>query len=277
MMMIGRIIASVFALSLAAAGVCWADVDLEEQTPHNITYPVFPPAPAMQTPEQAEAKTGGCMSCHTATDSVTMHTSAGVNLGCTDCHGGDATVMRAKVVQAGSEQYRRLEQKAHVQPRYPEAWSWPSSAKPEESYTLLNQEAPEFVRFENPSDYRVAREACGACHLAIIQAAERSLMATGAHFWAAASYNNGIVPFKHSILGEAYTRDGKPASLVAPVKVTPEMTHDHGIIAQIYPLPAWEVMPTADIFRVFERGGRNIVTEFPEIGLPDSNGALQRL
>ena len=138
-------------------------------------------------------------------------------------------------------------------------------------------EAPEFVRFENPSDYRVAREACGACHLGIIQAAERSLMATGAHFWAAASYNNGIVPFKHSILGEAYTRDGKPASLVAPVTVTPEMTHDHGIVAELYPLPAWEVMPTADIFRVFERGGRNIGTDFPEIGLPDFNGEVERI
>jgi hypothetical protein len=276
-MVIVRIIAAVFALSLAASSAARADVDLEEQSPRDIVYPVFPPAPAMQTPEQAEAKTAGCMSCHTATDSVTMHTSAGVNLGCADCHGGDATVTRANVVQAGSEQYRRLEQKAHVEPRYPEAWKWPSSAKPKESYALLNEESPEFVRFENPSDYRVARESCGACHLGIIQAAERSLMATAAHFWAAASYNNGIVPFKHSILGEAYTRDGKPASLMAPVKPTPEMTHDHGIIAQIFPLPAWEVTPSADIFRVFERGGRNIGTEFPEIGLPDANGELQRI
>ena len=39
-------------------------------------------------------------------------------------------------------------------------------------------------------------------------------MATTAMFWAAASYNNGIVPFKHSILGEAYTRDGQPASSI---------------------------------------------------------------
>ena len=56
-------------------------------------------------------------------------------------------------------------------------------------------------------------------------------MATAAHFWGAASYNNGIVPFKHSILGEAYTEDGQPASELAPVKPTPQMTHDHGIIA----------------------------------------------
>ena len=119
---------------------------------------------------------------------------------------------RAPWSRRAATQYRALEDKAHVQPRYPEAWNWPSSAKPEDSYTLLNHEAPEFIRFVNPSDYRVAREACGACHLGIIQAAERSLMATAAHFWAAASYNNGIVPFKHAILGEAYTRDGQPAS-----------------------------------------------------------------
>ena len=36
-------------------------------------------------------------------------------------------------------------------------------------------------------------------------------------------------------------------------------------------------MPPADIFRVFERGGRNIGTEFPEIGLPDSTGDIQKL
>ena len=36
-------------------------------------------------------------------------------------------------------------------------------------------------------------------------------MATGAMFWGGAAYNNGILPFKHYILGEAYDRDGKPA------------------------------------------------------------------
>jgi hypothetical protein len=230
-MVIARIIAAAFALTLVAAGIAHADVDVEEQSPRNIIYPVFPPAPERQTPAEADAKSTGCVSCHTDTDSRTMHTSAGVNLGCADCHGGDATVMRAAVVRQGSPQYKLLQERAHVQPRYPEAWNWPSSAKPEESYTLTLKESPEFIRFENPSDYRVAREACGACHLGIIQAAERSLMATAAQFWAAAAYNNGIMPFKHSILGEAYTRDGKPASLTAPVKPTPEMTHDHGIIA----------------------------------------------
>ncbi|MEZ5824471.1 MAG: hypothetical protein R3C97_06935 [Geminicoccaceae bacterium] len=35
--------------------------------------------------------------------------------------------------------------------------------------------------------------------------------------------------------------------------------------------------PPADVFRVFERGGRNIVSQFPEIGLPNSLGRIQQL
>jgi len=57
-----------------------------------------------------------------------------------------------------------------VLPRYPAAWNWPSSANPERSYTLLNRESSEYIRFVNPGDYRVARDSCGACHLPIIQA-----------------------------------------------------------------------------------------------------------
>src|SRR5678816_4641199 len=85
---------------------------------------------------------------------------------------------------------------AHVLPRDESAWKWPASATPERTYTLLNRESPEFVRFMNPGDLRVAREACGACHLAIIQASERSLMATSAMFWGAATYHNGVRPCK---------------------------------------------------------------------------------
>ena len=51
-----------------------------------------PPAPAAQTVAEADAKSIGCMSCHTATDRHTMHQNPGVILGCTDCHGGDANI-----------------------------------------------------------------------------------------------------------------------------------------------------------------------------------------
>ena len=114
-------------------------------------------------------------------------------------------------------------EQAHVLPRYPHTWHYPSSANPERSYTLLNREAPEFTRFVNPSDLRIAHEACGACHMPIIEAAKRSIMATSAMLWGGASYNNGILPYKRYILGEGYERDGEAAIIKALQPVTPDM------------------------------------------------------
>ncbi|HEY8624289.1 MAG TPA: hypothetical protein VIM74_10540, partial [Casimicrobiaceae bacterium] len=240
------------------------------------TYAATPPAPERQTAQDALAKSLGCVSCHTATDHTTMHVNIGVVLGCTDCHGGDAKVVKLQTAAPKDASYRVATDSAHVLPRFPKAWNFPSSANPERSYTLLNREAPEFVRFINPGDYRVARDSCGACHLSIIQAAERSLMSTSAMLWGGASYNNGILPFKRYLIGEAYTAKGEPATLVNPVPPTPFMT-EKGILAKLFPLPAWETVPVADIFRVFERGGRVIQSQFPEIGLPNNTGAIQKL
>src|SRR6202020_289881 len=108
-----------------------------------------------------------------------------------------------------------------------------------------------------PSDYRVVHYPCGACHDAEIKATQRSLMSTGAMLWGGAAYNNGILPFKNYITGEAYTEDGKPAER------TPEMKH-HGVLASLLPLPPWEVMKPTDVFRVFERGGRVTGSQFPD-------------
>jgi hypothetical protein len=239
-------------------------------------YTATPPAPERQTAQDALAKSLGCISCHTATDHTTMHVNTGVILGCTDCHGGDAKVVKPETAAPKDPSYRVATDSAHVLPKFPKAWNFPSSATPERTYTLLNREAPEFVRFINPGDYRVARDACGACHLTIIQAAERSMMSTSAMLWGGASYNNGILPFKRYIVGEAYTAKGEPATLVGPVAPTPFMT-ERGILAKLFPLPAWETVPVADIFRVFERGGRVIMSQFPEIGLPNNSGAIQKL
>jgi hypothetical protein len=235
-----------------------------------------PPAPATQTIADAQKKSAGCISCHTATDQATMHRNPGVILGCTDCHGGDATVHVARGLTRHDPDYIAAMRRAHVLPRHEKAWNWPSSATPPRTYTLLNHESPEFVRFMNPGDLRVAREACGACHLSIVQASERSLMATTAMFWGAAAYNNGVMPMKRSILGEAYTREGGAASLVNPVQPDAHMV-SKGILASVTALPAWETVPPADIFRVFERGGRVNASQFPEVGLPNASGSLARL
>lgn len=247
------------------------------EKPRDIKYVTAPDANFPQSPEAAARNSHGCMSCHTATDQPTMHANPAIIIGCTDCHGGDASVFAPSGTHPGDARYTAAQEKAHVLPRYPETWGYPSSANPKRSYTLFNKEAPEYIRFVNPSDYRVAREACGACHLPIIQASERHIMATGAMLWGGAAYNNGILPYKNYILGEAYTRDGQPASVKSPGNIEPWMTAKKGILPQFFPLPAWEVIPPGDIFRVFERGGRNIVTQFPEIGLPSPTGLIQRL
>lgn len=239
-------------------------------------YQAAPAAPRPQSWEQADARSVGCVSCHTPMDAKTMHQQPGVILGCADCHGGDAAVTRPAGLAAGSDGYQALLTQAHVLPRYPETWNWPSSANPPHSYTLLNREAPEFIRFVNPGDYRVAREACGACHLPTIEAAERSLMATTAMFWEGAAYNNGILPYKRPILGEAYTRDGEAGVITNPLRVTVEM-EAKGIIEELWPLPSWETTPAADVFRIFERGGRVILNLFPETGLPNVEANIQRL
>ncbi len=270
-------------------------VSADDEAPVARHYVTAPPAAGNQTTGQAEAKSAGCVSCHSKSDAMSMHVSPAVHLGCTDCHGGDSSVRGNPTASDTNAANVAARERAHVLPRYPHSWNYPSSANPQRGYTLLNREAPEFVRFVNPGDYRVAREACGACHLAVIQAAERSLMATGAMLWGGAAYNNGIVPFKSYIFGEAYTRDGQPACIGAPSLLTnfknpcpPPTVLDggktltpaetkRGALSALYPLPTWQVIPPGDIFRVFERGGRNISTQFPEIGLPNPSGSIQRL
>lgn len=250
-----------------------------KETPQDITYDFTPPAPRVQTALEASAKSAGCITCHTDSDQKTMHEVSAVVLGCTDCHGGDPNIKIDAGLIEQTPEYTSLRDQAHVQPRYPETWHYPSSANPKRSYTLLNKESPEYIRFVNPSDYRVAREACGSCHLEQIVQAERSLMATGTMLWGGAAYNNGILPDKVYTVGEAYTKDGKPAVLTSPGTengLTPAQKAA-GILQKITPLPPWNVIPPADVFRVFEPGGRNIGTQFPEIGLPNAAGLIQRI
>ncbi|NBU59517.1 MAG: hypothetical protein EBS23_07085, partial [Betaproteobacteria bacterium] len=241
-------------------------------------YVMAPAAPKAQTWAEARAKSDGCMTCHTETDQHTMHANPGVVIGCTDCHGGDNSIRRAEKGPEAERKhpaYERAMSLAHILPRDEHLWN--GSRNPEGSYAHLNKEHAAFVRFINPGDLRVAREACGACHLPIIQAQERSLMSTSSMLWGGAAYNNGILPFKRYMLGEAYTQDGTAAAIVNPVKPSEDLYVFKGVLEKLYPLPAWETIPPGDIFRVFERGGRVINSSFPEIGLPNSTGILQRL
>ncbi|MGI9271089.1 MAG: multiheme c-type cytochrome [Woeseiaceae bacterium] len=262
-------------LIIACIAVSGTVAAAEGEKARSVQYPDYPPAPTMQAQIEADRKSAGCVSCHTDSDAATMHVSNAVVLGCTDCHGGAAEVF----VPAGAPKdsmYDSARDAAHVQPLYPQTWHYPSSANPERSYTLLNRESPEFIRFINPSDYRVASSACGACHQPIIDANVRSMMATGAMLWGGAAYNNGILPFKNYILGESYTPDGEPAKIFG-APIDPEIAARHGILPELNPLPAWESVKPGDVFRVFEDGGRNILNLFPETGVPNVIGQIQRL
>lgn len=291
--------AAIVALAFAVLALALAfrlDAAGGEKATYRDYKAVFaPPAPESQTQDEADAKSAGCKTCHTASDQATMHTSPAVRLGCTDCHGGNASIQLTNAsLQHDDAEYVTIRDKAHVLPKYPGSWNYGSSANPQRAYTLFNRESPEFIKFTNPSDYRVVREACGACHMEIIEAAERSIMATGAMLWGGAGYNNGIVPFKNYVVGEAYTRTGEPACIISPsetrapvvegkqppCKITPilsEAEKKRGAVPILYPLPNWTTIRPADVFRVFERGGRNVNTQFAEVGLPNPIGIIQRL
>jgi hypothetical protein len=202
-----------------------------------------------QTQSRADEKSRGCLACHTGIEP--MHSSAAVKLACTDCHGGNASAI--------------TKEQAHVQPR--NAALWKTSANPPRTYTALLDESPEFVRFVNPGDLRVARETCGTCHMQQTAAVPRSTMTTSAVFWAAVSYANGLTSRKRAFLGESYNRDGKPQVILPAWPPTPEQVAN-GALPQLVPLPRWELFQPGEYFRAFERGGISNNTMPPDTGNP---------
>lgn len=200
-----------------------------------------------QSSDAADAKSQGCIACHTNVGD--MHNKETVRLGCTDCHGGDpcATTKEA----------------AHIQPRF--AGAWRSSSNPVRSYTLLNHESPEFIRFVNPGDLRVAHIACGECHAHEVLAVKKSMMTHGCMLWGAALYNNGSVPNKHAQFGESYSMHGSPQRMQTVPPPTAAEIREQGVLPFLDPLPRFEVSQPGNILRVFERGGRFRA----EVGIPE--------
>jgi hypothetical protein len=193
-----------------------------------------------QTWEEARGKSAGCIECHKTTDAHTMHASPNVVLGCTDCHGGNAR--RGLTIT-----------QAHVRPENPEFWQ--TSANPRNAFVLLNHESPEFIRFINPGDLRVAEEACGLCHGEIVQKVGHSMMNHGTMLWNAAGYNNGSVNSKNSIVGQAYGDDGIALKLENPFVPTAAETKHLGILPYLVPLPRFNRSQPGNILRIFEKGG----------------------
>jgi hypothetical protein len=254
--------------------------------------PVAPPRPIAlteQTQEAAMTKSAGCLSCHGYKDNPTgpgivddadMHVATmKVKLGCTDCHGGNPDVFRPPFLSNArplGRVYREVMRRAHVAPRFPEAWE--SAANPKRSYTLLNQEDPAFIRFVNPTDLRVVDESCGACHPKQVAQVRKSMMTTSALLWGAVTYNNGNRPNKVYQLGESYARDGTPQRLQGVtefdgerkiVRPPTEAELARGVLPYLDPLPRWNVAQPGNILRSFERGGRIPRINPSEVGSPN--------
>lgn len=218
--------------------------------------PSYPMPPEMmgidlmrQSAEEAAAKSFGCVQCHSGV--TDMHQVETVRLGCVDCHGGNA-----KCVDKPH---------AHVHPRLPNGW--PSSANPVRSYTLLNHESPEYVRFVNPGDLRVAHISCGNCHPKEVLNMKKSMMTHGSMLWSAALYNNGSYPLKSARFGESYSMFGASQRVQTVPVPSDEDIMNRGIVPYLDPLPRFELGHPGNVLRIFERGGRFI---------PDS-GLLERL
>jgi hypothetical protein len=202
-----------------------------------------------QTAADAERKSGGCVHCHQNVGDP--HFKATVRLGCIDCHGGCAdTTDKAQ---------------AHVAPRHPEFWR--SAANPVRSYTLLNHEAPGFVRFVNPGDLRVAHISCGTagCHPQEVQQNRKSMMTHGCMLWGAALYNNGSVPYKRGRHGEFYSMTGVPLRAQTVPPPTEWEMAKRGVVPYLDPLPRFEISQPGNVLRIFEQGGRFI----NETGIPE--------
>src|SRR5207253_1613736 len=94
-----------------------------EAQPEKPAAPELPESPLRrQSQADADKKSAGCMTCHSKTDSQSMHTSTAVKLGCIDCHGGNNDVRAPDGASLGSPAYDAAKKQAHPVPRDPKLW-----------------------------------------------------------------------------------------------------------------------------------------------------------
>jgi len=178
----------------------------------------------------------GCVSCH---ENARDPHPGKPRVSCVGCHGGDGRSL--------------FQDEAHPTPRFPAAWE--SAANPRASYTLLNRESPEWVRFVNPGDLRAAPAACGRCHAQLIRSVQKGPMTNSAQVYSTALYNNGTVPFKDALFAENYSPLGEPQAIRTIPPPTPLETARQGILPILFPVPRFEVGQPGMVFRANERGG----------------------
>ena len=182
-----------------------------------------------QTQAEADKKSAGCITCHAGIDEPTMHPTRTVRLGCTDCHGGDASAGISPDTPKDSRDYAEAKRRAHVQPRDLEFARGAGSV--ERPYTKWLRESTDYVRFANPGDLRVAPQTCGTagCHAAEVRNVSTSMMTHGGMLWGAALYNNGSIPVKNARFGESYSADGLPQTMKTVIELITPVAMEKGL------------------------------------------------
>ncbi len=240
------------AIGLTVGGGAWASLTIPgPDGPRPIARDAVPsqecpaghadPAAATQAPTptptvKPEIDSTGCMKCHEDTEDP--HTSP-QDLTCVQCHGGNGRSDDIKL--------------AHPKPRFPAAW--PTSANPRISFTLLNRENLEWIRFVNPGDLRVAEMVCGDCHSDYRRNVQKGPMTNSAQVYSTALYNNGSFPYKDAHFAENYSPHGQPQIIRTIPPPSAEETRLKGVLPTLFPLPRFEIAQSGSLFRPFERGG----------------------
>ena len=208
----------------------------------------------VQSQEEADRKSTGCVACHGQTDSPSMHPTGTVRLGCADCHGGNADIQPPAGAKSGEGPYDQAKKQAHPRPRI--ASMWRGSANPVRAYANWLKESQEYIQFVNPGDLRVAEQTCGlpGCHVREVRAVQTSMMTHGAMLWQAALYNNGAFIHKDARFGESYSPGGLPQRINMFPPPSQELTRTQGVLPHLDPLARWETSQPGNVLRVFERG-----------------------
>jgi len=138
-------------------------------------------------PVAADNGTGGI--CHETIED--MHPFSPVT--CVQCHGGDAT--KTELADA------------HVKGR---------SRLPTDERVLGQSFDPQYLRFLDPGNLRVAGESCGPCHTEQVHNVNHSLHATTAGHLGDGLYENGVVAERHPPVSIFNVRDGLPDDAERP-------------------------------------------------------------
>ena len=243
-------------------------------------------AGAARPTSEADAKSAGCVSLpHRDATRTTMHVDPAVRAGLHRLPRRRRRGRRRRPAPAQDDAraMSRRASKAHVLPRYPEELALPVARANPEAQLHAAEPRGAGVRPLRQSVATTASRARPAAPATceVIEAAERSLMATGRD----AVGRRGLQQ-RHPAVQELHPRRGLHARRRAGADRLAGDAARHADRTSrrsaarwptLYPLPPWQVIPPGDVFRVFERGGRNIDTQFPEIGLPNPTGSIQRL